>query len=74
MLRCADLAYSTVDGIMNSHNSEVCKVMHIGKNNPRFDYEMSDKQGNVKCLKVVDSEKILEFTFKRILSLKNTSV
>ena len=40
-------------------NVNKCKVMHIGKNNPRFDNEMSDKQGNVKCLKVVDIEKDL---------------
>ena len=26
-----------------------CKVMHIGKNNTRIDYEMANKQGNVKC-------------------------
>ena len=40
-------------------NVDKCTVMYIGKNNPRFDYEMSDKQGNVKCLKVVDREKDL---------------
>ena len=33
--------------------------MHIGKDNPRFGYEMSDKNGNTKVLKSVDSEKDL---------------
>ena len=40
-------------------NVNKCKVMHIGKDNPRFEYEMTDKDGNTKVLKSVDSEKDL---------------
>ena len=36
-------------------NVDKCKVMHIGINNPRFEYEMTDKDGNTKVLKSVDS-------------------
>ena len=38
-------------------NVEKCKVMHIGRENPRFEYEMTDKQGNTKMLKSVEIEK-----------------
>ena len=40
-------------------NVDKCKVMHIGKDNPRFEHEMTDKDGNTKVLKSVDSEKDL---------------
>ena len=40
-------------------NVDKCKVMHIGKDNPRFEYEMSDNNGNIKVLKSVDCEKDL---------------
>ena len=40
-------------------NVDKCKVMHIGKDNPRFEYEMTDKDGNTKVLKSVDSKKDL---------------
>ena len=40
-------------------NVEKCKVMHLGKNNPRFEYEMTDKDGNTKVLKSVEMEKDL---------------
>ena len=40
-------------------NVDKCKVMHIGKDNPRFEYEMSDNNGNIKVLKSVDCEKNL---------------
>ena len=33
--------------------------MHIGKDNPRFEHEMTDNDGNTKVLKSVDSEKDL---------------
>ena len=39
---------------------EKCKVMHLGKNNPRFEFEMTDKDGNTKVLKPVEMEKDLE--------------
>ena len=39
-------------------NVEKCKVMHLGKNNPRFEYEMTDKDENTKVLKSVEMEKI----------------
>ena len=38
-------------------NDEKCKVMHLGKNNPRFEYEMTDKDGNTKVWKSVEMEK-----------------
>ena len=40
-------------------NVEKCKVIHLGKNNPRFEYEMTDKDGNTKVLKSVEMEKDL---------------
>ena len=40
-------------------NVEKCKVMHIGRENPRFEYEMTDKQGSTKVLKSVEIEKDL---------------
>ena len=36
-----------------------CKILHIGKDNPQFDYQMKDKDGNVKNLTVVNCEKDL---------------
>ena len=38
-------------------NVAKCKVMHIGRDNPRFEYEMTDKEGNTKVLKSVEIEK-----------------
>ena len=40
-------------------NVAECKVMHIGRDNPRFEYEMTDKEGNTKVLKSVEIEKDL---------------
>ena len=40
-------------------NVDKCKVMHIGKDNPRFEYEMTDRDGNTKVLKSVELEKDL---------------
>ena len=34
-----------------------CKDMHIGRDNPRFEYEMTDREGNTKVLKSVEIEK-----------------
>ena len=33
--------------------------MHIGRDNPRFEYEMTDREGNTKVLKSVEIEKDL---------------
>ena len=33
--------------------------MHLGRNNPRFEYELTDKDGNTKVLKSVETEKYL---------------
>ena len=33
--------------------------MHLGRHNPRFEYEMTDKDGNTKVLKSVEMEKDL---------------
>ena len=46
---------------------EKCKVMHLGKNNPRFEYEMTDKDGNTKVLKPVEMEKDLEINVQENL-------
>ena len=40
-------------------NVDKCKVMHIGKDNPRFEYEITDRDGNTKVLKSVELEKDL---------------
>ena len=40
-------------------NVAKCKVMHIGRDNPRFEYEMTDKEGNTKVLNSVEIEKDL---------------
>ena len=34
-----------------------CKILHIGKDNPNFDYQMEDKDGNSTNLIVVNCEK-----------------
>ena len=36
-----------------------CKVMHIGRDNLRFEYEVTDNEGNTKVLKSVEIEKDL---------------
>ena len=36
-----------------------CKILHIGKENPNFDYEMEDKDGSITNLTVVNCEKDL---------------
>ena len=40
-------------------NVDKCKILHIGKDNPNFDYQMEDKDGNSTNLIVVNSEKDL---------------
>ena len=40
-------------------NVNKCKILHIGKDNPQFEYQMEDKDGNVKNLTVVNCEKDL---------------
>ena len=40
-------------------NVDKCKILHIGKENPKFDYQMTDKDGNVKNLLEVECEKDL---------------
>ena len=42
-----------------------CKVMHIGKDNPFFKYEMTDRNENSYELKDVTSEKDLGITFQQ---------
>ena len=48
-------------------NANKCKVLHIGNNNPRFDYEMTDKNYNKVNIKVVDHEKDLGVIFQENL-------
>ena len=40
-------------------NVDKCKILHIGKDNPNFDYQMEDKDGNSTNLIVVNCEKDL---------------
>jgi len=40
-------------------NIDKCKILHIGKDNPRFDYDMTDANGQTRKLKEVTSEKDL---------------
>ena len=40
-------------------NVDKCKILHIGKENPKFDYQMTDIDGNVKNLLEVECEKDL---------------
>ena len=40
-------------------NVNKCKILHIVKDNPQFEYQMDDKDGNVKNLTVVNCEKDL---------------
>ena len=48
-------------------NANKCKVLHIGNNNPRFDYEMTDKNYNKDNIKIVDHEKDLGVIFQENL-------
>ena len=40
-------------------NVDKCKILHIGKDNPNFDYQIEDKDGNSTNLIVVNCEKYL---------------
>ena len=40
-------------------NAEKCKVLHIGRDNPKFEYELTDKDRNRKTLDHVECEKDL---------------
>ena len=40
-------------------NVNKCKILHIGKENPNFEYQMEDKDGTIKNLTVVNCEKDL---------------
>ena len=42
-----------------SFNANKCKVLHIRYKNPRFGYEMTDKNYNTVDIKAVDHEKDL---------------
>ena len=48
-------------------NANKCIVLHIGNNNPRFEYEMTDKNYNKVNIKVVDHEKDLGFIYQENL-------
>ena len=45
-------------------NIQKCKVIHIGKGNPAFTYQMKDKNENIYELTTVTSEKDLGITFQ----------
>ena len=48
-------------------NIQKCKVIHIGKRNPAFTYQMKDKNENIYELTTVTSEKDLGLTFQHDL-------
>ena len=53
-------------------NVDKCKILHIGKDNPNFDYQMEDKDGNSSNLILVNCEKDLQDNLKidKHISLK----
>ena len=50
-------------------NVDKCKILHIGKDNPNFDYQMEDKDGNSTNLIVVNCEKDLRVYVQDNLSI-----
>ena len=50
-------------------NVQKCKVIHIGKGNPTFTYQMEDKNENICEITTVTSEKDLRLTFQHDLFL-----
>ena len=55
-------------------NLDKCKILHTGKENPKFDYQITDKDRNVKNLLEVECEKVLVFMYKITSNLTNTLV
>ena len=53
--------------MVTGFNANKCKVLHIGNNNPRFDFEMTDKNYNKVNIKVVYHEKDLGVIFQENL-------
>ena len=45
-------------------NLNKCKVLHIGLNNPHYDYKMTDMNGNIVDLQEVEQEKDLGIIFQ----------
>ena len=52
-------------------NSDKCKIMHIGNNNPKFSYKMLDKNNNIADIKTVDHEKDLGVIFQEDLKFEH---
>ena len=48
-------------------NVNKCKILHIGNENPNFDYQMEDKDGSSTNLNVVNCEKDLDFNVQNNL-------
>ena len=48
-------------------NANKCKVLHVGPNNPRFVYKMTDKNNNTVDIKEVEHEKDLGIIFQQDL-------
>ena len=48
-------------------NANKCKVLHVGPNNPRFVYKMTDKNNNTVDIKEVEQEKDLGIIFQQDL-------
>ena len=49
-------------------NANKCKLLHIRNNNPRFEYEMTDKNYNKVNIKLLIMRKILVLFFKKTLN------
>ena len=57
---CIDKLVEWSDRWLLKFNSDKCKVMHLGKNNPQHTYYMSDSEGNQKrLLESTEAEKDL---------------
>ena len=52
-------------------NLQKCKVVHLGINNPCWEYKMTDKCGKIVAIYEVQREKDLGIIFQKTLSLLN---
>lgn len=66
---CIDKLVEWSDQWLLKFNSDKCKVMHLGKNNPYYDYYMLDSEGNQKrLLESTEAEKDLGVVVDPLLS------
>ena len=65
VVRLTDRPDMTLDVYRGRKTTNQQSVMHIGKDNPVFKYEMTDRNENSYKLKEVTSEKDLGITFQQ---------